>query len=106
MKEGGNGKIPSSVSGHCKTQKRPNSVVMERRNKDSGGTTCSKYVGPCPLVKLLVYVIYVATNYKINNSILLITKHFLTNNYLIISNCLTSHMLLVESPTPTIETCN
>lgn len=60
MEEGGYGEIPSSVSGHGEAQKWPNSVVVERWNKYCGRTAGSEYVRPCPLVKLIVYVIYVA----------------------------------------------
>lgn len=54
-----NGHIPGGVSGHAKTKKRPNSVVVERGYEDSGSTTSSKYVGPCPLVQMIIYVVYI-----------------------------------------------
>ena len=62
MKEGGNGEIPSSVGGHEQAKKGPNSVVVKGRNKHSGGTACSKYVCPSPLVQVIIYVIYIAAN--------------------------------------------
>lgn len=60
MEDWGNGEVPSSVSGHYKAQKGPDSVVVKRRNKDCGGTTSSEDVSPSPLVQIVIYVIYVA----------------------------------------------
>lgn len=60
MEERGNSEVPSSVSGHDKAQKGPDSVVVKGRNKDSGGTASSEDVSPSPLVQIVIYVIYVA----------------------------------------------
>ena len=55
--KGSNGHIPSSVSSHHKTKKRPNSVIVKRRNEDSGSTASAKDIRPSPLVQIVVYVI-------------------------------------------------
>ena len=60
MKERGNCEVPSSVSGHEEAKKGPDSVVVEGRDKYSGGTACSKDVSPTPLIQIIIYVIYVA----------------------------------------------
>ena len=62
MEDGGNGEVPSSVSGHQESKKRPNPVVVEGRDEDCGCTTCPKYVCPCPLIQIVIYVIYVAAH--------------------------------------------
>lgn len=65
-----NGHIPGGVSGHAKTKKRPNSVVVERRNEHRGCAACSKYICPCPFVQMVVYVVYITNIFtqKQNNS--------------------------------------
>jgi hypothetical protein len=68
-----NCKIPSSVSGHNKTQKGPYSIVVKWRNKNSSGTTSSENVSPSSLVKIIIYVIYVAVG---NGQTLLIHINF------------------------------
>lgn len=60
MNYGCNGHIPSSVGGHAKPKKRPDSVVVERGYEHSGGTASSEYVRPCPLVQIVIYIVYVA----------------------------------------------
>lgn len=60
MKKSSSGEVPGSEGGHEETEKRPNSIVMERRNEHCCGTTCPKYVCPCPLIELVIYVVYVA----------------------------------------------
>ena len=60
MEEGCNSEVPGSVSGHDQAQEGPDSVVVEWRNKDCGGTAGSEDVSPCPLVQIIIYVIYVA----------------------------------------------
>lgn len=59
MNKGSNGQIPSSVSGHSKAKERPNPVVVERGNEHCGRTTSSEYVRPCPLVQIVIYIIYI-----------------------------------------------
>lgn len=65
MENGGNGEVPSSVGGHQESKERPDSVVVEGRNEDCGCTTSSEYVCPCPLVQIIIYVIYVAATFII-----------------------------------------
>jgi hypothetical protein len=62
MKKSSNADIPGSKGGHKKPEKRPNSIVMEGRNEHCCGTACPKYVRPCPLIKLVIYVVYVAAH--------------------------------------------
>ena len=62
MEERGNSEVPSSVSGHEEAKKGPDSVVVEGRDKYSGGTACSKDISPSPLIPIIIYVIYVAAN--------------------------------------------
>ena len=62
MEDGGIGEVPSSVSGHQESKKRPNPVVVEGMDEDCGCTTCPKYVCPCPLIQIVIYVIYVAAH--------------------------------------------
>lgn len=50
MDKGSNGHIPCSVSGHHKAQKRPDSIIVERRDEHSGRTAGSKYIRPSSLV--------------------------------------------------------
>ena len=64
MDKGSNGHIPSSVSGHHEAKERPNSVVMERRNENSGSTTSAKDISPSPLVQIVVYVIDITAKTK------------------------------------------
>lgn len=59
MNQCGDGQIPSGVSGHSKAQEGPNPVVVEGGYEHCGGTTSSEYVRPCPLVQIVIYVIYV-----------------------------------------------
>ena len=66
MEDGCNGEVPSSVSGHQQSKKRPDPVVVEGRNEYCGCTTCSKYVCPCPLVQVIIYVIYIAAHSVMN----------------------------------------
>lgn len=68
--KGGDGHVPSSVSGHPKPQKGPNPVVMERRDENSCCTTSSKNISPCSLVQMIVDVINIAdenTKQTLNN---------------------------------------
>ena len=60
MEERCNGEIPSGVRGHYQAEEGPDSVVSKWRNEDRGGTASSKYVSPCPLVQIVIYVIYIA----------------------------------------------
>lgn len=71
-----NGKVPSGVSGHAKTEKGPYPVVVKRWNKYCGCTTRSEYVSPRPLVQLVVYIIYVTVHYCLNT----IKTHTYTKN--------------------------
>lgn len=64
VNQGSNGQIPGRIGGHTKTKKRPNPVIVERRNEDSCGTASSEDVGPCPLVQSVIYVVYIAVNSK------------------------------------------
>lgn len=64
MDKGSNGHIPSSVSGHHKAKERPNSVIMERGNENSGSTASAKYISPSPLVQIVVYIIDVTAKTK------------------------------------------
>lgn len=54
-----NGQVPGCVSGHSKAKKGPNPIVMERRYENCSGTASSEDVGPCPLVQIVIDVIYV-----------------------------------------------
>jgi len=55
-----NSHIPSGVGGHSKSKKRPHSIVVKWRNEHGGGTAGSKNISPCPLVKFVIYVVYIA----------------------------------------------
>lgn len=55
--KGSNGHIPSSVGGHHEAKERPNSVIVERGDEDSGSTASAKDISPSPLVQIVVYVI-------------------------------------------------
>jgi len=59
MSNGCNGQIPSSVGGHAKTKEGPYPVVVEWWDEHCGGTASSKYVGPSPLVQVVIYVVYI-----------------------------------------------
>lgn len=59
MDQGCNSKIPSSIRSHYEAKERPDPIVMERRDEHSCSTTSSKDVGPCPLVKVIIYVVNV-----------------------------------------------
>lgn len=68
VKERSYGEVPRSVSGHSESKERPDSIVMERRNENSCGTTSPKYVCPCPLVQFIINIIYIAgTSNELNN---------------------------------------
>ena len=71
MDNGGDGQVPCGVSGHTQAEKWPNPVIMERRYKNSGCTTCTEYVSPCSLVQVIVYVI----NVTATKSIIIIVNH-------------------------------
>lgn len=62
-----NGQIPSSIGGHDKAQKRPNPVVVERGDEHCSSTACTKDVGPCSLVQLVIYIVYVTE--KLNSNL-------------------------------------
>ena len=64
MEKCGDGEVPSSVSGHDKTEERPNTVIVERWYEDGRGTTSTKYIRPSPLVQSIVYVIYIAATHQ------------------------------------------
>ena len=64
MKDGCNSKVPSRVSGHSKTQKRPDSVIVEGRYEHSGGTASSKNISPSPFIQFVIYVVYVTVCIK------------------------------------------
>jgi len=66
VEERGNSEVPSSVSGHEEAKRGPDSVVVEGRDKYSGGTACSKDISPSPLIQIIIYVIYVAAK-KVNH---------------------------------------
>lgn len=59
MNESCNRQIPGRVSGHTKTQKRPDAVVVEGRDEYGRCTARSEYIRPCPLVQTIVNVIYI-----------------------------------------------
>lgn len=59
MSKSCNGHVPSSVGGHAKAKKRPNTVVMEGGYKYGGCAASSKYVRPCPLVQMVIDVVYI-----------------------------------------------
>lgn len=50
MNKSSNGEVPGSEGGHNEAEKRPNSIIMERRNEHCCGTACPKYVCPSPLI--------------------------------------------------------
>lgn len=58
--EGGNGEVPCCIGGHAETQKRPHSVIVERRNEHCGCAARSENVRPGSLVQPIVDVVYVA----------------------------------------------
>lgn len=64
MEDGGNGEVPSSVSGHQKTKKGPDSVVPKGRNEHSSGTASPKDVRPSSLVQVIIYVINITAYQK------------------------------------------
>ena len=51
--------VPSSVSGHSKSKKRPNTVIVEGGNEHRGGTASSKDVSPSPFIQVVIYVVNV-----------------------------------------------
>lgn len=59
MNKGSDGQIPSSVGGHSQPKEGPNPVVVEWRYEHSGGTASSKDICPCPLVQMVVNVVYI-----------------------------------------------
>lgn len=59
MGKSSNSEVPSGVSGHPEAKKRPNPVVVERWYEHRRGTASPKYVRPCPLVQIIVYVVNV-----------------------------------------------
>jgi hypothetical protein len=54
MDKGSNSHVPSCVRNHDKTEERPKSVVTEGRYQHCHHATCSKYVGPFPLVQVII----------------------------------------------------
>lgn len=59
MNEGCDRHIPGSVGSHTKSKERPNPIVVEGRYEYCGSTTSPKYVCPCPLVQMIIYVVYI-----------------------------------------------
>lgn len=49
--------VPSSVSGHSKSQKRPNTVIVKRRYEHRGGTASSKDISPSSFIQVVIYVV-------------------------------------------------
>ena len=90
MDQGCNGQVPSGVGGHAKPKKRPNSVIVERGYENGRSTTSSEYVCPCPLVQMIVYVVYIAayitqdtsTSKYPNCCIYIIKIHVLKHNFM------------------------
>ena len=52
-----NCQIPSSVSGHYKAKKRSNLIVVKEGYERSSGIAGSKYICPCSLVQMVIYII-------------------------------------------------
>ena len=57
MNKSCNSQVPSSVSGHSKSQKRPNTVIVKRRYEHRGGTASSKDISPSSFIQVVIYVV-------------------------------------------------
>lgn len=68
MDKGGYSQIPCSVTGHEKAQEWPDSVIVERRDKDCCRTASSKDVSPSSFVEVVVYVVDVTENHLFPSS--------------------------------------
>ena len=52
-----NNKVPSRVGGHSKTQEIVDSIIVEGRYENNGGTTSSKNISRSPFIQFVIYVI-------------------------------------------------
>lgn len=57
MNKGNYCQVPSSVSGHFQSWKRPNMVIVKRRYEHRGGTTSSKYISLSSFIQVVIYVV-------------------------------------------------
>lgn len=58
------GQVPCCVGGHAKTQKRPNTIVVEGGYEHCSSAASSKYISPGPLIQLVIDVVYITVLIK------------------------------------------
>ena len=64
--------VPCRVSGHSKSKKWTDTVIVERGYEHSCSTASSKNIGPSPFVQLVIYVVDVTVGIKKNAKIVII----------------------------------